>query len=167
MSQENVEVVLDGYRAFAREDPDAVFAVLHPAIVWETLDAVPDPAINEGHEGIAKLWAGWADAFDDFWVRPGPLVVEGEHKVFVNHRTGGRLKETAQDAREVTFDNWTVYTLRDSLVVHINEYVTLQEALEAADIDEPTVYTLQGTEVVAAQEYRTRQEALEAVGASE
>jgi hypothetical protein len=52
------------------------------------------------------------------------------------HRPPRRLKESAHDAPEVGHDNWTVYTLRDGLVVAVTEYPTLEEALEAVGLRE-------------------------------
>jgi len=167
MSQENVEIVLAGYEGYEHGDVEAVFASFHPGIVWETLEHTPDPDFNKGHEAVAGLWASWADTFDDFWARPGPQLVAGGGKVVVEHRTGGRLKESAHDSPEVSYDNWTVYTLRDGLVVAVKEYSTLRGALEAAEIDNPAVYALQDTRVVVVTEYPTLEEALEALGLRE
>jgi ketosteroid isomerase-like protein len=167
MSRRNVEIVLAGYEAFARGDAAGVFARADPEIVWETLAHTPDPDRNEGHEGVAALWASWDETFDDFWVRPGPDLFAGADKVVAEHRTGGRLKETAEDAPEVRFGNWTLYTLRSELIVAISEYVTLPEALEAAGLDAPILYRLRDTEVVGVEELPSREAALEAVGRPE
>lgn len=164
MSEENVQIVLGGYEAYARGDVEQVFASFDPGIVWETLENTPDPDYNKGHEAVAGLWASWADTFDDFWAKPGPELVADGDRVVVEHRTGGRLKASAQDAPEIGYDNWTVYTVRDGLVVAVKEYLTLREALDAAGIDEPTVYALRDTEVVGVTRYPDRDEAVEAVG---
>ena len=68
MSQENVEVVLDGADAINRRDPDGFIACLHPEVVWEESgDVLP---------GLRGTYRGHSEARE--WFEPGVPGSMGE-----------------------------------------------------------------------------------------
>src|SRR5215212_8416585 len=57
MSQENVEVVLEGVDALNRRDPDAFIGCVHPDVVWEVSGEV-SPYLQGIYRGRAEV-RGW------------------------------------------------------------------------------------------------------------
>jgi len=149
MSQENVELVRRAFDALERafdaywKEPRPIaaaieaddwpewreaFAFIDPGIVWQT---VLLGNTFRGHREAARAW-------DDFlrWAADYRPVVEevedlGGDQVFAVVGLHGQSKESGgrMDARF-----YDVFTVRDGLIVRLEEYATRAEALEAAGL---------------------------------
>jgi hypothetical protein len=72
MSDQNIQVLRDGYAAFARGDMAAVLARLDENIEWTVPDSVPYGGTYHGHVGVAALVQGWGK----WWQKLDTEVVE-------------------------------------------------------------------------------------------
>ena len=130
MSQENVEIVRQVYKAFNRGDFDAAIAVAHPEIEF-----VP-PGGQSSLRG-AKAVRAWMepDAFDEQQIEPLEFSVQG-NKVLVRQHTKAR---GAGSGIELDMEIWAVWTLNDDgLATRIESFLPHQEAeaLKAAGLSE-------------------------------
>src|SRR2546421_9471791 len=67
MSQENVELVRRGNALFNAGDWDAAFALWHADAEYRDLQHGPDmPEVVDGHDGLRRMAALWAEVYDEF-----------------------------------------------------------------------------------------------------
>ena len=132
MSQENVEIVREMYRAFARGDWVAAGAPLHPDIEMDTT-RVPMPELAgmwRGTEEVASFWRQWLAAWGEQDYQEPELIDAGSHVLswVSSHWLRGKVSGV-----EVTMPpyGW-VMTLRDDKLVKSTFYLDRDEALEAA-----------------------------------
>lgn len=136
MSQEGVDLILRGYRAFVAGDLDAVAELLDPEVEW----------IGAG-EAVAV--ADRADVLDVLAER----LAEGYHvtvdrciglgdRVVVSMRFS-RIEPDATDERPLQTRRYylvgryaAIVTLNDGRVARVEEHTHLQAALDAAGIEE-------------------------------
>jgi ketosteroid isomerase-like protein len=128
MSDQNVEIVRQGYEAFNRRDLDAVLAGMHPDVEWHVPDILPEPDTYHGPEGVRRFWEGWMESFDDFTVEVTELVDCGERVVAMT-RVGGRVRGSGSTLHTPTYAQ--VWTFRDGQVVRVEMFPSKEEALEA------------------------------------
>jgi ketosteroid isomerase-like protein len=97
VSRTDVELLREGYEAFARGDIPAVLEVFDPAIDWTEPEGNPWPARYRGHEEVVGLWrtAGerlgpeWQVVPERFLATEGGVMVLGEHR---GRNTDGRWR---------------------------------------------------------------------------
>ena len=85
----NVQIVRSLYAKTQRGD----FSFLHrerelrdfyaPDFEWHTRENLPDAGVRRGYEGLARLRAEWAEAFDDLRVDVDELIDAGDRVVAV------------------------------------------------------------------------------------
>ena len=131
MSEENVEIVRRGYEHYNRTgEPD--YSFLDPEVVYDVSRRTFDPGVYRGHEGVRQFaslireqWATMRLEPQEF-VAAGDDVVVSVRLVAVGRESG--VETTAQTAH--------VWTLREGKVVRQTTFQTMDEALEAAGIEE-------------------------------
>jgi ketosteroid isomerase-like protein len=138
MSEENVEVVLEGVDALNRRDPDAFIACVHPDVVWEVSGEV-SPFFQGIYRGRAEAREWFEKAFleGSVWETFHAEVEEIEASddgrvflgVFVTARGRGSGVETEAHA-------WQVCWFADGKIARRQIYLTRDEALEAAGLRE-------------------------------
>jgi ketosteroid isomerase-like protein len=132
MSEENVEIVREGYEYFNRfgEPPFHIFA---KEIVLMESDATPvGGEIFEGHDGVARALGQLVEAFDD-------LRFDVERLIEVDDKVVSFITLTGRGAAsgvpvEVRFAH--VLKLRDGLLIEWQVHQTREGALEAAGLSE-------------------------------
>jgi uncharacterized protein len=131
MSQENVEIVRAAIDAWNRGDWDAVLKDTAPDFEFDLSRAVgPDHGVY-GPEELRGLWAELADTWESVRIEPEEFIEAGDHVVVpVTWHTAGRdgIEVRARPA-------WTI-TIRDGTIVRFCMYQELEEALEAAGLQE-------------------------------
>jgi len=128
MSQENVEIVRTAIEAWGADDMDSFCALLDPDMIWNPMEAVA----SQGHEGLRATLALWRDGWDEYEQTAEEFVDVGDRVVATMHFQGrGR-----GSGIEIDQHFYEVYTVRDGKVVRMDEYATLDEALEAAGLRE-------------------------------
>jgi ketosteroid isomerase-like protein len=141
------EIVSRLYReGWGPGDFELVSELLDPGIVWTAIEAAPDAGTYRGFESVRAYMQDWLDEFDfsegeDARIEESTEV--GERLVCVQHVTGtGRRSGLRSEIRYAC-----VYTFGgDERIIEVNEYATVDEALEAAagDYDGPRSDTARG-----------------------
>jgi ketosteroid isomerase-like protein len=78
MAEEPVEVVRKLNDAFNAFDVDAVIALCDPGVVVEENPSFPDAGTYRGHDGVRRMLAGWAAAFDNRRSRIHSIEADGD-----------------------------------------------------------------------------------------
>ena len=117
MSDDNLQLVQGAYEAFGHGDIPGVLAVMDENIVWHTPELLPQHVPVRGRDDvlgfIQKLGAVW----EDFNLEIKDFCASGD-LVCVIGRGGGKL-----DGSETGYGFVHVWTMRDGLCVHFDEYV--------------------------------------------
>ena len=136
MSQDSVELVLKGYRAFLAGDLERVAEMLDPDVQWNGIEIGPwDPADRD------EVMSVLADRFaDGFRIELERCIGVGD-QVVVSFRAAGVERDPADDRPLQTRRYFTVgryfavVTIRDGRVVKVEDYPHLSAALEAVGLD--------------------------------
>jgi ketosteroid isomerase-like protein len=133
MSQENVEIVRQYFRAYDRGGWDALAEFWHPDISWRAAEgALDDVGLMEGPDALRHYYEQWEDTFESARTEVEELVDAGDQVVAVV-RGFGRMKESEA---EVDIRYAIVLSIRDGKIAAGREYFTRAEALEAAGLSE-------------------------------
>jgi uncharacterized protein len=134
MSQENVELLRQGFEDFARGDMDAVLERLDPDIEWRPAIApILGVETVRGREAVRQFFTrDLYEGFDEFHAEPVAYEDLGD-AVLVTTRYIGRGESTGLEIDQ-TFAS--LYRFRDGKAVSMRDYSTRTEALEAAGLRE-------------------------------
>ena len=130
MSEETVEIVR---RAFAYEvygvgDRAEAEAIFDPNFVMNVTEEGP----SYGLDAMQSKWERWTSAWDELKVTMEEIIDAGDQVVVVAYHQGrGR-----GSGLEVGNRFYELYTLRDGMVVRVDEFTDRAEALEAAGLRE-------------------------------
>jgi ketosteroid isomerase-like protein len=127
------ELVSRLYReGWGRGDFDVVFELLDSEIVWTAIEGAPDAGTYRGLDSVRAYMQDWLDEFafnegDDSQIEEAIEV--GERLVCLQRVIGtGKRSGVRSEIRYAC-----VYTFGDDeRILEVNEYATLDEALEAA-----------------------------------
>jgi ketosteroid isomerase-like protein len=134
MSQENVEVVRAAVDAYGREGVDGFSDHLTEDIDHRAAEgAIDDPGPIHGKDAVRAYIQDWIDTFDDFKTEAVELIDAGDDKVIAMLHASGRAKLSGI---EIDLTYAVVYTIRDGRIARGREYMTRDEALEAAGLSE-------------------------------
>jgi ketosteroid isomerase-like protein len=134
MSQENVEIVIDGVAAYNRGDLDALSEQWTDDIDHRAAEgAIDDRGPIHGKDAMRAYMQDWLDTFDPLTVEPLEVIDAGENQVVAVLRFAGRAKLSGVDT-DLTYA--VIYTLRDGKIARGREYWTRDQALEAAGLSE-------------------------------
>jgi ketosteroid isomerase-like protein len=129
MSQENVEIMREGYRAFSNGEVDRFLALVDPDIEWKSVE---DTEPKRGVDGVIESVGDWFRVWEELHIEQEELIDAGDHVIaVVNER--GRLAGIEGEVSERFFQVWT---LRDGKIVSFREYKTRREAVEAVGLSE-------------------------------
>jgi limonene-1,2-epoxide hydrolase len=129
MSQENVELVRSLNEAFAARDLDALVAAYHPnAEARNRRSQLVGP--YKGHAGVRRMADETFDMAPDFEIRVDEVRDCGSRVLLV-----GRQRGTVGG---VPIDEVLVelYELEAGLVMRVQDFASVEEALEAAGLSE-------------------------------
>src|ERR1700674_4710015 len=132
MSQESIELVLQGYRAFLAGDFVTIAEMLDPDIEWVGLVSGEWPGID--HADVLEVLA--ERLAEGYRVELERCVGVGD-KVVVSARFAGVERDPNDDRPLQSRRNYTVgrysaiVTIRDGRVVRVEDYPHLTAALEA------------------------------------
>src|SRR3954447_4190421 len=134
MSQENVEVVRAAIDAFGREGIGGISDHWTEDIDHRAVEgAVDDRGPIQGKDAMRAYIQDWIDTFDDFKTEAVELIDAGDDKVIAMLHASGRAKLSGIET-DVTYA--VVYTIRDGKIATGREYMTREEAVEAAGVAE-------------------------------
>lgn len=132
MAQEHVEIVRREYAAFAARDWAALTDLCHPDIEYETLKTAPGVSgCYRGLQEITEFFDSWSDLYAEFRVEAVEIVDAGDQVVTVERQQARGLK--GSDADSWVQDSFAcLISFKDGRIWRIEEFPTLEQALEAA-----------------------------------
>jgi ketosteroid isomerase-like protein len=133
MSRENVEIVRRIYDAASRRDSAGALALYDAEVVWDISHAparelLAGSHVYEGHEGLARFFREWHEAWEDVSADYERLIDAGDDVVSIE-TTRGRGRKSGVD---VELPHASVWTVRDGKVTRVVWFGTVDEAMEAA-----------------------------------
>ena len=137
MSEENVDAVKRGHRAFNAGDLDAWLAEADPEVEWHTTFEARFEGrqrIYRGHDGLREAWEEYrgGPSGDFFASQIGEFRDLGESVLLLGHldltgRSGG--VELGQEFAQLV-------TFRGGKCLHVQDFLSHAEGLEAAGLSE-------------------------------
>jgi ketosteroid isomerase-like protein len=130
MSEENVNILRQGYDAFNRGNIDTVMGLMDPNIEWQEPDVegLPQRGTHHGPDAVANnVFGPVAENWDDFQVVPEEFL-DADDRVIVLGHFQGRGKATG---RTLDAPYAHVWTLRDGKAVHFRSYTDTANFLQS------------------------------------
>jgi ketosteroid isomerase-like protein len=134
MSQDNVEVVRHQLEAWQRDDFEAFLSKAHRDIEWHAvLQRLVEGAgsVFRGHEGVRRLWDAYRNELEGFQVEADEIRNAGKDRAVLLGRI--RWRGVASGI-EIDSPFGMVITVRDGKMFHSVDYLSQEEALEAAGV---------------------------------
>jgi ketosteroid isomerase-like protein len=88
----------------------------------------PEARVYQGREAVIHAFREWLESFSEYYNEPLDFIEVGDRVVVPNRQWGTGSTSGIHVEDEFTW----VYGVRDSQITRIDEYDTLEEALEAA-----------------------------------
>lgn len=134
MSEENIELVRQGYEAWNRGDVDAWLELLDPEIEFRTAQLFSDTdAVYRGHEGMKKFWHTFREPWETVLIKVERIESIGEDRVLALFRFLGRGRGSGA---EVTVQYANLFTIEDGVASRCVGFSDWGEALAAAGLQE-------------------------------
>jgi ketosteroid isomerase-like protein len=130
MSQENVELVRNAFRAFSAGGLEAVLRFFAPDCVWHPTDRWPEDPAYRGHEGMRKLGAAFSENFDR-WGHELRRTRDAGDQVIALSEMSGQIKDSGDPISQAIV--LVVADFRDETFGEVRGFATWREALEAGD----------------------------------
>ena len=92
----------------------------------------PEVRVYQGRDGVLQAFREWVQPFSEYYVEPLDFIEQGDLVIVPQRQWGIGNTSGISVEVEVTY----VYELRDNQIARIDEYDTLEEALEAAGLSE-------------------------------
>jgi ketosteroid isomerase-like protein len=132
ISRENAAIVRSVYAAFnglasSSGAESYVTTHFHPDCEYEPVE---EASAVRGHGEITSWVERWFEAWEDAWDEIIEVIASGR-MVVAAIRVHGRGRKSGMEISQKLFD---VHELRDGKVVRIREYLTREQALEAAGL---------------------------------
>jgi ketosteroid isomerase-like protein len=138
MSQENVEIVRQGFDAWeaalgtGTDDLGALLAIFDDDLITRRLAPMPDPGSWHGVEGMLAVLTEWTDTFDEFTMRGEEFIDAGDEVVVRVGQQGSG--DSSGVPVKATF--WFAVGVRDGKIVTFDMYATREQAFEAVGLSE-------------------------------
>lgn len=130
MSQENLEIVLDGYARYNAGDRVPQLWFWHPDAEYHVARDDPDSAVHRGIEAIRQQFASWEEAYPDLRVEVLDARANGD-QVFLWVRFVGH---GAISGIPLDMELAHLYTMRGGKAAKVVEYMDRDEALAAVGL---------------------------------
>jgi hypothetical protein len=108
-----------------------VWNLVHPDAVWNTGDE--RIGTYRGHLEIASAWDDFFEIADDYAVSVREIMDCGDDRVFAGM---DRIATAKLSGIRATFPVFAVMTIKQGLIAQVDEYMSRNEALEAAGLRE-------------------------------
>lgn len=133
MSNE-VELVRTGFETLSEGGVEALLPFIHPEFELTTpANLAAEPDTYRGPEGIRRYFDSFYDAMEEVRFEPQEFRDAGG-RVIVPAVLTARGRATGIEVKQEVVMVWS---LRDELAIRVEVYATLDEALEAAEDNEP------------------------------
>jgi ketosteroid isomerase-like protein len=133
MSQENVEIVREGYERFAATG-EVVVDLTADDFVWDmsNFHGWPEQQMYEGVAGVQGFLSEWMDTWEDWELEVEALLDAGEKVVALVHQRG--RSRAAGMPVEMSFAQ--VWTVRAGKQARMEMYSDREEALRDTGVEE-------------------------------
>jgi ketosteroid isomerase-like protein len=122
------------YEAFARGGLDRFMEHFTDDVDYRAVvGAIDDAGPIHGKDALRAFLQDWIDTFDGFRMELVELIDAGEDTVVALERFGGRARVSGVETDQTIGD---VFTIRDGKIARGREYLTPQQAVEAAGLRE-------------------------------
>jgi hypothetical protein len=125
VSAENVQVLRNGYEAFARQDVAAVMAAFDESIEWNTPDSLPSGGTHRGHAGVGAFFGELENQWQELSVEPIEFI-DGGDTIVVLVRDRGTGAGGSFDTTVVH-----LWRMRDGKAVSFTEFMDTARVLQA------------------------------------
>jgi uncharacterized protein len=118
-TQENLQIVKDGYAAFGRGDLPGLLSLLAEDVVWDIPgEGLPLAGTYRGRDGVASFFQKLGKQMDLLEFQPREFLADGDRVLVVGwERT--KIKATGRSA-EI---NWVMsFTIRNGKIAKFREY---------------------------------------------
>ena len=133
MTADNTELVRAGFEALSEGGVEALLPFIHPEFeVTTPPNLASEPDTYRGHEGIRRYFDSFYDAMDEIRFEPREFRETGG-RVIVPTVLHARGRTTGIETQQEFVMAWT---LRDGLAVRVEAFATLDEALQAPQVNE-------------------------------
>jgi ketosteroid isomerase-like protein len=131
VSSENVEIVRRSLERWSDGDLEGFIENVDPELEWRTSGLYPGvDAVYHGHEGFRKFWRDFHEIWETLSMEMREVVAVGDRVAFSFH-----FDATGRDGVRAGRDQASIGTIRNGLLLRIQNYVTWDEALEALEAD--------------------------------
>ena len=130
MSQENVELIRQGFAAFEQGDMSQLLNLMADDVL--TYRADPDRATYHGKEGFLEATADWSEGFSEWSVVPEEFIDAGNFAL-------ARVRQIARGETSgipVEGEFWFAFEIRGTKVSKLSFYTSRADALEAVGLVE-------------------------------
>lgn len=132
MSEENVDILREALGALDSGGVDAVLPYIDPEFEFTVPPNVSvEPDTYRGHEGLRRYFDSFYEVMDEVRLAPDEFIAVGD-RVVIPLRLVARGKETGIESEIRTVMVWR---LREGKATGAEIFVTLEEAMEAAQRD--------------------------------
>jgi ketosteroid isomerase-like protein len=127
MSEELVQLVEKGYKAWNAGDRGWVLDHMSPDVEWITPEADPDPGTYRGHQGVEEYWAQWRAAVGQLNFLIEEMLDAGDDVVVLAHVRA----KTRRDGVVIEHSPASVWTIEDGKVKAMQAFADKKSALRA------------------------------------
>jgi ketosteroid isomerase-like protein len=133
MSEQNVELVRQGFEAWNRRDLEWQLDRITSDFEWWTAQLFPDmEAVYRGPEGYRRFWNTFVGPWETLVLAVHRLEPIGDDRVLALVRFRGR----GRDGIEVARDYASLFTVESGRFRQVVGFANWQQALEAAGLSE-------------------------------
>ena len=129
MSQADVDLLRDNMATLAEEGFEALLPLVHPDFEMETLPGIAaEPQVYKGREGMRRWWESFYEVMDEVRVEPVEIHDGGPGRAIME---ANLVAKGHSSGLEVSQPAWMLCHTRDQLLVKIEFFTSLEEALAA------------------------------------
>lgn len=130
-TQENVQVVKNGFAAFGRGDIPGLLKLLADDVEWQSPGAgLPLAGIYRGHDGVANFFQKLTQEAEVLDFQPREFVAEGDRVLVVGWE---RMKVKATN-RTIELDWIMSFTVRNGKVAVFREFTDTKALADAYEL---------------------------------
>jgi ketosteroid isomerase-like protein len=133
MSEENVQLVREGYEAWNRGDLEWLLDHITPGYEFQTAQLLPDTeAVYRGRDGLRQFWKTFREPWETLLIEVERIEPIGDDQVLALLRFHGR----GRDGIEVTLKYANLLTIENGIASRNVGFADWQSALEAVGLRE-------------------------------
>jgi ketosteroid isomerase-like protein len=128
----NGEIVRRAVEAFNNGGVEAALQYLDPEIEWWGPEEWLEERLYRGHDGVRRLVAFWAQAFDEYRIDVNEIREFGNSVLALGHQRGRMKGAGTQIEEPIAYIFWE---FRNGKAARVDVYFSWEEAVDAAGRD--------------------------------